>query len=45
MGQDFAVGGVISSVPDIAESAVFGEFAIINKQQFDNFNLKTGGSF
>ena len=45
MGQDFAVGGVISSVPDIAESAVFGEFAIINKQQFDNFNLKAGGSF
>ena len=30
MGQNFAVGGVISSVPDIAQSAVFGEFAIIN---------------
>jgi len=45
MGQNFAVGGVISSVPDIAQSAVFGEFAIINKAQFDKFNLKTGGSF
>ena len=45
MGQNFAVGGLISSVPDIPQSAVFGEFAIINKQQFDKFNLKTGGSF
>ena len=45
MGQNFAVGGLISSVPDIAQSAVFGEFAIINKQQFDKFKLKTGGSF
>ena len=30
MGQNFVVGGLISSVPDIAQSAVFGEFAIIN---------------
>jgi len=45
MGQNFIVGGLISSVPDIAQSAVFGEFAIINKQQFDKFNLKTSGSF
>ena len=36
MGQDFAVGGVISSVPDIAESAV-----LANLQSSINSNLTT----
>ncbi|MBQ34572.1 MAG: FtsX-like permease family protein [Candidatus Thioglobus sp.] len=45
MGQDFVVGGVIASVPDLAQSAVFGEFAIINKDQFDEFNIGSRDSF
>ncbi len=45
MGQDFSVGGVISSVPELAQSVVFGEFAIINIAQFNEFNLGSRDSF
>ena len=45
MGQKFEVAGLISSVPDLAESAVFGEFAIISMESYEQFGLNSGGSF
>jgi putative ABC transport system permease protein len=45
MGKTFEVAGLVVSVPDIAESAVFGEFAIIGKASYDKFELSSGGSF
>ena len=45
MGQQFEVAGLVSSVPDLAESAVFGEFAIISMGSYDQFGLNSGGSF
>ena len=35
MGQEFEVAGLVSSVPDLAESAVFGEFAIISMDSYE----------
>ncbi len=45
MGKSFEVGGLVLSVPDLAERAVFGEFAIISKSSYDQFGLSSGGSF
>ena len=45
MSKIFVVGGVIVSVPDLTNSAAFGEFAIISKQAFDQFELTSAGSF
>ena len=45
MGQNFEVAGLVSSVPDLAESAVFGEFAMISKSSYQQFGLSSGGSF
>ncbi|MFP6775619.1 MAG: FtsX-like permease family protein [PS1 clade bacterium] len=45
MNTKFIVAGVISSVPDLARSAVFGEFAIISKKEFDGFDLRSENSF
>ena len=45
MNKVFAVGGVIVSVPDLTNSAAFGEFAVISKQAFDQFELTSAGSF
>jgi putative ABC transport system permease protein len=45
MGQKFEVAGLVSSVPDLAESAVFGEFAIISMDSYKKFGLSSGGSF
>ena len=45
MGQEFKVAGLVSSVPDLAESAVFGEFAIISMDSYEQFGLSSGGSF
>ena len=45
MGKSFEVAGLVASVPDLAESAVFGEFAIISKASYDQFELSSGGSF
>jgi putative ABC transport system permease protein len=45
MGKNFEVAGLVVSVPDLAESAVFGEFAIISKSSYDQFELSSGGSF
>ena len=45
MGQQFEVVGLVSSVPDLAESAVFGEFAIISMESYEQFGLNSGGSF
>jgi putative ABC transport system permease protein len=45
MGQKFEVAGLVSSVPDLAESAVFGEFAIISMESYKKFGLSSGGSF
>ena len=45
MGQQFEVAGLVSSVPDLAESAVFGEFAIISMESYEQFGLNSGGSF
>jgi putative ABC transport system permease protein len=45
MGKSFKVAGLVVSVPDLAESAVFGEFAIISKSSYDKFELSSGGSF
>ena len=45
MGQQFEVAGLGSSVPDLAESAVFGEFAIISMESYEQFGLNSGGSF
>ena len=45
MGQKFEVAGLVSSVPDLAESAVFGEFAIISMDSYEKFGLNSGGSF
>ena len=45
MGKNFEVAGLVLSVPDLAESAVFGEFAIISKASYDEFKLSLGGSF
>ena len=41
----FEVAGLVSSVPDLAESAVFGEFAIISMESYEQFRLNSGGSF
>ena len=45
MGKSFEVAGLVVSVPDLAEQAVFGEFAIISKSSYDQFGLSSGGSF
>ena len=45
MGQKFEVAGLVSSVPDLAESAVFGEFGIISMESYEQFGLNSGGSF
>ena len=45
MGKSFEVAGLVVSVPDLAEQAVFGEFAIISKLSYDQFELSSGGSF
>ncbi|WP_416678161.1 ABC transporter permease [Candidatus Pseudothioglobus sp. Uisw_016] len=45
MGKSFNVGGLVLSVPDLAERAVFGEFAIISKSSYDQFGLSSAGSF
>jgi len=45
MGKAFEVAGLVVSVPDIAESAVFGEFALIGKASYDEFELNSGSSF
>ena len=45
MGQQFEVAGLVSSVPELAESAVFGEFAIISMESYEQFGLNSGGSF
>ena len=45
MGKSFEVGGLVLSVPDLAERAVFGEFAIISQSSYDQFGLSSGGSF
>ena len=45
MGKSFEVAGLVVSVPDLAESAVFGEFAIISKSSYDKFELSSGGSY
>ena len=45
MGKRFEVAGLVASVPDLAESAVFGEFAIISKASYEQFELSSGGSF
>jgi putative ABC transport system permease protein len=45
MSTIFVVGGVIVSVPDLTNSAAFGEFAIISKNEYDKFDLRTAGSF
>jgi len=45
MGQNFEIAGLVSSVPDLAESAVFGEFAMISKLSYQQFGLSSGGSF
>ncbi len=45
MGKSFKVAGLVVSVPDLAESAVFGEFARISKSSYDKFELSSGGSF
>ena len=45
MGRKFIVAGSISSVPDLARSAVFGEFAIISKGEFESFELRSTNSF
>ena len=41
MGQKFEVAGLVSSVPDLAESAVFGEFAIISMDSYEKFGLSS----
>jgi len=45
MGQNFEVAGLVTSVPDLAERAVFGEFAMISKASYQQFGLSSGGSF
>ena len=45
MSEIFIVGGVIIGVPDLTNSAAFGEFAMINKKQYDAFDLNAAGSF
>ncbi|HIF35584.1 MAG TPA: FtsX-like permease family protein [Candidatus Thioglobus sp.] len=45
MGKSFEVAGIVTSVPDLQNSAVFGEFAIISKTSYDQFELSSGGSF
>lgn len=45
MGKSFEVAGIVASVPDLQNSAVFGEFAIISKTSYDQFELSSGGSF
>ena len=45
MGKSFNVAGLVLSVPDLAERAVFGEFAIISKSSYDQFELSSAGSF
>jgi len=45
MNTIFVVGGVIVSVPDLTNSAAFGEFAIISKREYDQFDLRASSSF
>jgi len=45
MNKKFRVEGTISSVPDLARSAVFGEFAVISKSEFDRLDLRSANSF
>ncbi len=45
MNTIFVVGGVIASVPDLTNSAAFGEFAIISKREFAKFDLRAASSF
>ena len=45
MGKSFEVAGIVASVPDLQNNAVFGEFAIISKTSYDQFELSAGGSF
>ena len=45
MGENFEVAGLVTSVPDLAERAVFGEFAMISKASYQKFGLSSGGSF
>ena len=45
MGKNFEVAGLVTSVPDLAERAVFGEFAMISKASYQKFGLSSGGSF
>ena len=45
MNTIFVVGGVIVSVPDLTNSAAFGEFAIISKREFNQFDLRRASSF
>ena len=45
MGKSFEVAGIVASVPDLQNNAVFGEFAIISKTSYDQFELSSGGSF
>jgi len=45
MSRVFVVGGVIKAMPELNNSVAFGEFAIINKQAFKQFDLTSSSSF
>jgi len=45
LNKKFTVQGIILSVPNLDGAMIFGEFALISKNEFENFNLTSAGSF
>jgi len=45
LNKKFTVQGIILSVPNLDGAMIFGEFAIISKNEFEKFNLTSAGSF
>ena len=45
LNKIFTVQGIILSTPNLDGGMIFGEFAIISKNEFEKFNLTSVGSF
>ena len=45
LNKKFTVQGIILSVPNLDGAMIFGEFALISKNEFEKFNLTSAGSF
>ena len=45
LNKKFTVQGIILSVPNLDGAMIYGEFALISKNEFEKFNLTSAGSF